>query len=723
MNVYAFTALINAVASFIAGFFVYFRARKTPINRSFMFFSLSVAIWSLNYFFWQIAKDENSALFWSKALMAGAIFIPVSYFHFIVNLLNIVKEKKKSLIIGYVLCFIFLFLDFTPFFIKGVAPRLSFAYWPEPGLAFHPFLLMFFLYAIYSWYLMFKSYRKTIGMKREQIKYVLIGTFIGFLGGSTNYLLWYNIPVSPFGNGLVALYVLLVAYAIARYRLMDIKLFLGRGMIYFISLAIVIGLAFLSIFLNNSLSTPVPINIMISLAIGIGIILFQPIFRFFEKLASKYFYYAFYSYQKVLTDLGRKLTKFLDLDKLSSLIANTLIETMKLNRTVILLREPDSGNYIIQRNIGFREENGISLVRDNFLTIWLEKTQKPLVSEEISLVIRDLEKGEIKIGLENLKENMKRIEAGLCLPLLLENKIIGMIVLGNKLSGEPYSQQDIELLTTLSNQASIALQNAQSYSKIKNFNVRLEKEVNKATKELKEAYEELQKLDKAKSEFVSIASHQLRTPLTAIKGYISMMLEKDYGNPPKAMESPLKNIYTSNERLIKLVNDLLNVSRIEAGRIEIKKESFSLETMINSIIEELKGLSDKKNIYLKFEKSKKSIPNVSADKDKMRQAIINIIDNAIHYTVKGGITIQIQKQGNKLKIIITDTGEGMTKNELSYLFESFSRGKAGNKLWTEGAGLGLYVSRRFIELNRGKVWAESAGKNKGSTFYIELPIK
>ena len=107
----------------------------------------------------------------------------------------------------------------------------------------------------------------------------------------------------------------------------------------------------------------------------------------------------------------------------------------------------------------------------------------------------------------------------------------------------------------------------------------------------------------------------------------------------------------------------------------------------------------------------------------MRQAIVNIIDNAIRYTAKGGITVKIQEQGNKLQITISDTGEGMTKTELSYLFESFSRGKAGTKLWTEGAGLGLYVTRKFIELNKGKIWAESKGKNKGSTFYIELPTK
>jgi len=230
-------------------------------------------------------------------------------------------------------------------------------------------------------------------------------------------------------------------------------------------------------------------------------------------------------------------------------------------------------------------------------------------------------------------------------------------------------------------------------------------------------------LDKAKSEFISIASHQLRTPLTAIKGYISMMREKIYGKPPEKMEKPLENIYLSNERLIKLVNDLLSVSRIEAGRMEIKFEKLSLEEIITSVVEELKNEVKKKNIYLNWEKPKKPLPKISIDRDKIRQAIMNVIDNAIRYTEKGGVTINLKILDSKFQIQVKDTGAGLTKYELSKMFESFSRGAAGTRLYTEGVGLGLYIARRFMEMHDGKIWAESKGPGKGSTFYVELPIK
>ena len=235
--------------------------------------------------------------------------------------------------------------------------------------------------------------------------------------------------------------------------------------------------------------------------------------------------------------------------------------------------------------------------------------------------------------------------------------------------------------------------------------------------------EELERISKAKSEFISITSHQLRTPLSAIKGYLSMIAEGIYGEIPERLKKPLKNVYLSNERLIKLVNDLLDISRIEAGKMEMKFERTNLEELINEVISELEVEAKKKGLYLKFEKPKEKLPQILIDKEKIRQIILNIIDNAIKYTKEGGATIKLKRVGNFLQIAVSDTGIGMTKEEIAKLFESFSRGAGGRKSWVEGAGLGLYISKKLIDLHQGKIWAESEGRGKGSTFYIELPIK
>lgn len=246
--------------------------------------------------------------------------------------------------------------------------------------------------------------------------------------------------------------------------------------------------------------------------------------------------------------------------------------------------------------------------------------------------------------------------------------------------------------------------------------------INSVFEEIKRR-EEIERLSRAKSEFISIASHQLRSPLTAIKGYISMLLEGTYGELTERTKKPIENVSQSSERLIKLVNDLLSISRIEAGKIEMKLEKTSLEDIISEVVEELMIEAKNKNIYLKWEKPKKTLPETLLDKDKIRQVLSNVVDNAIRYTKKGGVNIKLKPQNSKLKIEVIDTGAGMTHEELDKMFESFSRGVAGTRLYTEGVGLGLYISRKFLEMHNGKIWAESKGRNKGSTFHIEIPIK
>jgi len=723
--------LASAIISFVLSWIVFRQSKKNKINISFALFTFFIGLWALCFYFYfypGVFPIILSQLFWIKLVYLISLFLipPALYFILCFPIRRI--ESFLPLGVTYMVCFspLVWLLFFTDYWVEKV---VIYPWGPQtitgPGYVFY--FIFVGAVAFFGFYNLIKNYLAARGILKTQLRFFLLGVFffgiptiivdiiLPLISGNSRYF-W----LSP----VFALSVpISTTYAITRYRLMDIRFVLGRGAVYALSFIVVISFAFLLMFLGNQFAGTIPFSIIGPLILIISILLFQPIFRFFEKFAAKYFYYTFYSYQTVLTDLGRRLTKFLELDKLSSLIISTLINTMKLDRAVVLLREPGDGEYRIQKNIGFREENGISLVKDNFLTIWLERTQKPLVYEELSLILRDTSAGKEKERLKTLQSNMKRIEAALCLPLFIEEKIIGMIVLGNKVSGDPYSTQDIELLTNLANQASIALQNAQLYSEVKGFSEKLEKEVGRRTKELQEAYEELKKLDKAKSEFISIASHQLRTPLTAVKGYISMMQEGTYGKMPEKMEKPLDNIYTSNERLIKLVNDLLNVSRIEAGRMEMKSEKISLEQMISSVVEELSSVAKGKKVYLKWEKPKEPLPKISIDRDKMRQVIMNVIDNAIRYTEKGGVTVKVKELDDKIQIITSDTGVGLTKSELTKMFESFSRGAAGTRLYTEGVGLGLYVARRFTEAHGGKIWAESKGKGKGSTFYIELPIK
>jgi signal transduction histidine kinase len=514
ISFFAFSGLLNFVASFLFGILIYLKKKKELQSKSFVLYFFSIAFWNLGYYFWQISTEESSALFWSRFLMAGAIFIPIFYFHLIISFLNYFEKYKKALYVGYILTFLFLLLDFTPYFVEGTEKKLIFPFWPEPGIFFHPFLLMFSALICYGWYLLLKTLRKTTEkIRQQQIKYLLLGTGIGAIGGSTNYFLWYDLPILPYGNILVIFGVLLITFAILKYHLFETKVLLTE---------LLVG--------------------------SIGIVLI-----------------------------------------------------------VLPFLMPNSSLRLLTGSVAF---------------------------------------------------------------LFL---IFGFLLV-------------------------------------------------KATYEEVRRKEEAERLLKAKTEFLSIASHQLRTPLTAIIGYSSMLKEGDYGKLPGKASGAIGRVYDSSQRMIKLVNDFLSVSRLETGKTVLKPREVSLRELINQTIAELNFKAQEKKLYIKYEQPKID-KIVKIDPEKLKEVISNLIDNSIHYTEKGGITVGANANSSKINIAVSDTGAGMTEEELAKIFESFSRGSAGNELNTQGSGLGLYIAKKFVEMHNGKIWAESEGKNKGSTFYIDLPNK
>ena len=532
MLFYAITGLINAILGTLLGLVVYFKNKEANINKTFARFCVAVAIWSYCYFLWQISTTYESALFWSRALMMGSIFIPVTFFHFVITFLSLDQVKKKLLFFGYTLSFTFLILNFTPLFVKNVEPALSFPYWPKPGIAFHFFHLMFVSYAFYFWYLLAKTYQKSKGIQKVQIKYILTGSLVGFIGGATNHFLWYNILIPPFGNFAPALGFLLVGYAVLKHHLMNIRV-----------------------------------------------------------------------------------------------IATELF-------------------------------TGLIIVTVLIYTVFSPSFQEFLIRGSVFLIV-------MIFGIFLIRGTLKEIES-------LER---------------------------------IAIQ---------------ERALRQRSEKL---VREFERLDRAKTQFLLATQHHLRTPLSIMKNYASMLLEGTYGKLGEIVKHPLSGIYVSIERLIKVVNEFLDVAQLQLGKGVLKKAKTDMINYLKKeIIEELLPSAKEKGLYLKLEPSKEKIPEIMIDQTKMKTAIYNVVDNGLKYTQKGGVTIKLQIVNGKLQIVVKDTGIGIKKEEIAELFErTFERGKEAEKLYTTGRGIGLYISKNFIEAHQGKIWAESEGKGKGSTFYIELP--
>ena len=266
--------------------------------------------------------------------------------------------------------------------------------------------------------------------------------------------------------------------------------------------------------------------------------------------------------------------------------------------------------------------------------------------------------------------------------------------------------------------------------------------------QLAQGNDKLQKLDNAKSEFLSIASHQLRTPPTAIKGYSSLLLEGSYGKLTDEQSAALNNVYKRNEDMIALIDNLLETSRIESETIRYETKTFKLDELLQDIYETLIFKAKEKKLSLEFIYPKEPLPEITTDKDRFREVVSNLVDNAVKYTKEGGVKVKTELQKgftvlshgsansvpvadaekedqerDVIRITVSDTGIGIPKTELPFLFQKFSRGKDISRLNVSGTGLGLFVGKEIMEALGGHVWAESEGEGKGSTFVVEVPVK
>lgn len=493
---------------------------------------------------------------------------------------------------------------------------------------------------------------------------------------------------------------------------MDIKLVLRQSTVFLSSLLATVIPIFVVKYLIQSYSVDLSYWSEIFVLI-FAASLFPILKEKFGRFANKYLFTSLYDSKVVIRHLTTDLSATLETKRIYQSVVDALADALHAKSISFWQFTPEKNNYTLDFNKGLEIKDKFKVKSSKNIFNSYFKFGKAVSIEEL--------KGSPFKKLAFIKD-FSAIGVEVIVPLLIKDKLIGIICFGPKLSGDIYNNEDFDLLHVISSQVAISLENAFLYEETKQFNLKLSDEVEKATKDLRSANEELKNLDRAKSEFISIASHQLRTPLTVIKGYGSMMLEGSFGQMPAPIEENVKKIYESNERLITLVEDLLNISRIESGKLQFNFEPCQLEDIVSSVVEELAVPASNKGLKLIWHAPTEKLPAVNIDKSKLRQVAINIIDNAIKYTPKGQIDVTLKLDGDNILFSSVDTGLGIAHDDLVNLFKKFSRGEHVSILHTEGTGLGLYVGKMMIEAHHGKIWAASDGIDKGSQFYFTLPI-
>ncbi|KKU92229.1 MAG: hypothetical protein UY21_C0003G0005 [Microgenomates group bacterium GW2011_GWA1_48_10] len=308
------------------------------------------------------------------------------------------------------------------------------------------------------------------------------------------------------------------------------------------------------------------------------------------------------------------------------------------------------------------------------------------------------------------------IKTSMIYPVIVKEKSIGVLIFSMIKEEKDVSEVEKELINGFTDIVGLAVQNSRLYSALEDTTVQLSR-----------ANDRLHELDTLKSEFVSVASHELRTPMTAIKSYLWMALAGKGGNINDKQKYYLERAYISTDRLIKLVNDLLNVSRIESGKLSMEPAKLSVEQFVDEVISEVKPRADELGIrIINGYNPQEPLPPVLGDSDKLKEVVINIIGNSLKFTPKdGSITFSYETSGGFVTTHVKDTGEGIAPEDLPKLFQKFGLVRESyvtNQKASQGTGLGLYISKAIIDLHGGKMWAESEGHGKGATFSFSLPV-
>ena len=251
--------------------------------------------------------------------------------------------------------------------------------------------------------------------------------------------------------------------------------------------------------------------------------------------------------------------------------------------------------------------------------------------------------------------------------------------------------------------------------------VETREKVEKLASDLKMANTRLQELDRQKSEFVSIASHQLKAPLTAIKGYASMLLDGSFGELSGVVRDVANRIFKSSQGMVNVVEDFLNITRIEQGRMGYDIGKTDLAIIVRDVLSELQSTISASGLDLEM-----NIPNtpvmVLADGGKIKQVVLNLIDNALKYTPKGSVHVALLRKEGKAIFSVRDSGIGISQSFAMRMFGKFNRAENGMRLHANGSGIGLYLAKEILKAHKGRIWAESEGEGKGSTFFVELPV-
>ncbi len=692
------TSAINTLASLVLAWAVYSRKPRSPANVLFSGFALSGMVWSAFYFLWQTAADAATALLYTRLLTVAAIVIPVVYFHFVTRLLG--EERRLEMRLGYALAIVFGVLTlWSPWMVTGVVRKAGFPFWPTPGLAYPAYLLAFFYYFVVPAWMLAGGCRRAHGLRRNQLSLVLLGTAIGFLGGATNFFLWYDIPIPPVGNGLVAVYVVAVGYAIIRFRLMDFDLLVARVVAYFgltLVLALVtpviigsihrwslspaVELDFLTLYFASVISTAVLMAVLPELRRKIDSFLEQRVLG--RRLADR----------ELLGRLAATISSASDESALFSEVVDSVAEALDVTDAAVYTRTEFETDFTRRAATPARRESGLRLFAESSPLAHLVQTAQH------GVLLDEVVHGAVTTGREYYADLRQRQGFELIVPIIGDTFFYGFLTLGPRAGRALYNDIDLSLLDAIGLQIGLNLRARQ-----------LERRASQTEKLI------------ALGTLAAGLAHELRNPLVSIQTFSALLKER--GGDPDFQQEFGNVVQRDVNRIASIVENVAAFA--ESNKVEMI--SVNLPDVLRTVAEIVRPELQRTGIELTLPVITQSV--VRGNYSQLLQVFLNLVQNAIQAldgrtdgVIRFELDLRVTDSQQPLVCAsVTDNGPGIDAAMRAHIFEPFTTTKAtGLRRGKHGMGLGLAIVKRIVQHHQGDIDVQSA-PGHGTTFRVHLP--
>jgi len=726
MTLYSIPPLLTLICFVALAALAIFRGQKTQTNFLFLTICVLASFLYIDILFAFNTPSEEAALRVSRLDHFFIVYLFPVYIHFFHDYLNI-TGRKWLIRAAYIYSFILMCFTPTPFYIASMQ-KYYFGYFARGGVMYPFFGLACLLATLYVLALIYKAIRcETDGSHKNRLKYLFAGFgFMGLLNGLDVFTVS-GYPLYPPGN-LSFIPLLVFAVGLFKHDLLDMGILIRKSLIYSLLTAFLTCLYAMIILLANAVfkefrfSDSIYIPVLFFLLIAF---VFGPLKSAVQEFVDRSFYKKKYDYQRTIKNLSQMIVSVLDYDAIAKLLTDTVADTMLVTYCTVFMANTSGGRFIkvseyIKHN-GFDPKD--TWRKSSALVQWMETHRRPVVKTKVAKQVPEGDAYPVLSDLASLK-------AEIVLPMVFKERLDGFIVLGKKQSGDLYTQEDMDLLETLSSQTALAFENARSYKVIDDMNKVLERKVEDRTRELEEALSEKERTQEqlirseslaAIGQLVAGVAHELNNPLTTVTSLVQSVIEDFEQTDEKMLLDPdavddLKFADKELDRARSIVSSLLGLSR----QTQTYSEAVNLNGVIKDALRILYNQYKHSDLNI-VESYAMDLPDIQGNFANLGQVALNIIQNAIQAVldIKGTIFLSTHFDENKKQAVFTckDTGPGISAAIRQDIFKPFFTTKSVGK----GTGLGLYICHEIVAKHGGTLKLDNAGAS-GAVFEVRLPI-